>query len=79
MMKVVPARLSSKYQLVIPKEIRQRLQLEPKTMVLFILEEDTVILRPKPDDFTEALCGLHAELWPDPDGWLEEERATWED
>ena len=35
-------------------------------------------LRPQPDSFTEVLQGLHKEIWPDPDAWLEEERSTWE-
>jgi len=39
---------------------------------------DTVIVRPKPSSFSEALQGLHRELWPDPDRWLEEERSSWE-
>ena len=37
-----------------------------------------VILRPRPDDFTATLRGLHQTLWEDSDAWLEEERATWE-
>jgi len=77
-MNTVTARLSSKYQVVIPKAVRETLQLEPGSMILFLMDGDTVILRSRPADFTEALLGLHKELWPDPDHWLEKERSTWE-
>ena len=77
-MRTIAARISSKYQVVIPKAVREVLQLEPETTVLFLIDGDTVILRPRPANFTEALLGLHKELWPDPDGWLERERSTWE-
>jgi len=77
-MKTIAARMSSKYQVVIPKYIRERLQLEPRSTILFLVEGDTVILRPRPDDFTATLQGLHQKLWPDPAAWLEGERSTWE-
>jgi len=77
-MKTVAARLSSKYQVVIPKAVRDILQLEPETTVLFLIDGDTVILRSRPANFTETLLGLHKKLWPDADGWLEKERSTWE-
>ena len=77
-MKVITARLSSKYQVVIPKLVRETLRLKPQTTILFLVDGDTVILRPRPADFTTALRGLHKRLWPDPDAWLEEERSTWE-
>jgi len=81
-METITARLSTKYQVVIPKAIREALDLQPRQRLLFLLDGDTVILRPEPASFTEALRGLHRDLWPDPDEWLEEERssreATWE-
>ena len=77
-MQTIVARVSAKYQVVIPKAVREALGLRPRDSVLFLLDGDTVILRPWPDSFTEALQGLHSEIWPDPDVWLEEERSTWE-
>ena len=46
--------------------------------VLFILDGDRVTLRPRPASFTDTLRGLHGDLWPDPDAWLEAERSAWE-
>lgn len=76
-MRTATARLSSKYQVVIPKPVREALQLEPQATLLFLIEGDTVILRPRPASYAEALRGLRKELWPAPEEWLEEERATW--
>jgi AbrB family looped-hinge helix DNA binding protein len=75
----IPAQVSEKYQVVIPKEVRQKLQLQPRSTLLFFIEGDTVFVRPKPASFTAQLRGLHKEVWPaDPAAWLAEERATWE-
>ena len=77
-MKVFAARVSAKYQVVIPKAVREALRIRPKDSLLFLIDGETAIIRPQPASFTEALCGLHRQLWPDPDTWLEEERASWE-
>ena len=78
-MQAITAKISSKYQIVIPKPVRELLQLRPQDTLLFLLDGDTVVLRPQPASFTKATRGLHKELWPDPDAWLEEERSTWEE
>ncbi len=77
-MQAIAAQISSKYQVVIPKPVRELLHLRPHDTLLFLLDGDTVILRPRPANFTDTIRGLHRELWPDPDAWLEEERAAWE-
>ncbi len=77
-MQTATARMSTKYQVVIPKLVRQALNLQPRDTLLFLLDGDAVILRPQPSSYTETLRGLHKEIWPDPDTWLEEERSTWE-
>jgi AbrB family looped-hinge helix DNA binding protein len=81
-MQTVVARLSSRYQVVIPKPVREALELQPQDSLLFLVDRDgedvRVILRPQPASFTKALRGLHKDIWPDPDEWLEEERSSWE-
>jgi AbrB family looped-hinge helix DNA binding protein len=77
--RTVVARVSSKYQVVIPKPVREILGIQPQDKLLFLLDGDTVVLRPQPTNFTEALQGLHKDIWPeDPDAWLEKERSEWE-
>jgi AbrB family looped-hinge helix DNA binding protein len=70
--------LSSKGQVVIPKETRERLGLVPGTSMLLLEEGDTIILRRRPESFTDALQGLGKELWLDADALIEQERASWE-
>lgn len=78
-MQAIAAKISAKYQVVIPKPVRESLQIQPQDTLLFLLDGDTVILCPQPANFTDAMRGLHRGLWPDPDGWLEEERSAWEE
>ena len=77
-MTAITAQVSTKYQVVIPKEVRERLNIHPRDTLLFLIDGDTVILRPKPQSFTETLRGLHSHLWTDSEAWLEQERASWE-
>jgi AbrB family looped-hinge helix DNA binding protein len=77
-MDVVASQISGKYQVVIPKPVREALGVRPQDSLLFVMDGDTIIVRPRPASLTIALRGLHADLWPDPEAWLEGERASWE-
>lgn len=77
-MQAITAKVSTKYQVVIPKEIREPLNIQPHDELLFLLDGDAIVIRPKPVNFTQAIRGLYQELWPDPDEWLESERSAWE-
>ncbi len=52
--------LSSKGQVVIPEEIRERLGLKPGTQFVVVADRDAVVLKvlnaPKLDDFAELLA-----------------------
>ena len=79
-MEAIAVRVSGKYQIVIPRAVREALQLRPDDMLLFLVSGDSVILRTRPASFAEAMRGLHKEIWPaEPADWLEKERATWEE
>lgn len=77
-MKTATARVGAKNQLVVPKAVREALDIGPRDSLLFLIDGDTVLLRARPASFTEALEGLHSDLWADADGWLEGERGSWE-
>lgn len=49
---------SSKCQIVIPKEIRNRVNIKPNKRVLLEVVKDHIELTPLPDDPIEALCGI---------------------
>lgn len=77
-MTAITAQVSTKYQVVIPKEVRELLNIQPRDTILFLIDGDTVTLQPKPQSFTDTLRGLHGHLWTDSEAWLEQERSSWE-
>lgn len=81
-MNTISSQVSDKYQVVIPKEVRQILNIQPKDTLLFLIDGNTVLIRPKPASFTEALRGLHSHVWSSlgqsTEEWFEQERSSWE-
>lgn len=76
------ARISPKNQMVLPKAIRQTLQVQAGDAVLFHVEEGgRVVLVKRPQSYTATLRGLHQDVWQDVDAptYLEAERASWDD
>ncbi|MFH1562125.1 MAG: AbrB/MazE/SpoVT family DNA-binding domain-containing protein [Nitrospirota bacterium] len=57
------AKLSSKYQIVIPKKIRKKLNLNSGDELIMKVEDDKIIMRPKPKSYTEYMLGLGKEIW----------------
>lgn len=55
------ATVSSKGQLVIPKEIRDTLGIKPKQKVLLKVVKDHVVIEPLPEDPVEYFCGIFKE------------------
>jgi AbrB family looped-hinge helix DNA binding protein len=49
---------SSRGQIVIPKDIRKRLQIVPGKKLLIKAERDQVIITPLPDDPVQYFCGF---------------------
>jgi AbrB family looped-hinge helix DNA binding protein len=80
-MKALRAKVSSRGQVVLPKEIRQQLNIEQGDILLFVLEGDTVRLFPEPDNYAEYTRGLGKEMWAELGGgerFLHEERSSWD-
>lgn len=75
------AKLTSKYQITIPSEIRRRLNLAAGDVVYLSVEEDHVVLRAAHGGWTESTRGLGAEMWRAEGGAaaaLERERSSWD-
>jgi AbrB family looped-hinge helix DNA binding protein len=70
------ATLSSKNQIVVPREAREALGVQAGDKLLIAVRGKTVIILPRPASWGEALRGLSGESWPD--GYLERERADWD-
>ena len=74
------AKVSSKYQIVIPKKAREILGIDEGDKVVFDYRNGMVVLLPKPKDFVEFSRGLGAEVWKDADAgeYVEGERESWQ-
>jgi AbrB family looped-hinge helix DNA binding protein len=68
-------KLSSKNQIVIPKEAREAMKVKGGDELLVVVKGDITIIMPKPKDYAKALRGLGKGLYP-PD-YLKRERRSW--
>lgn len=73
-------KISSKYQVVIPKEIREAIKLQPGDQLLVGLENGKVVMRLKPKSYARYLRGLHKEVWQGVDAtdYVKRERESWD-
>jgi len=71
--------ISSKHQIVIPSEAREKLHLGSGNKLLVLCKDDRIVLIPKPTDFVERMKGLHKDIWSDTDvrTYLQTERDSW--
>jgi len=72
-------KVGPKYQIVIPKEVREKLGLRPGQKVLVEYRDGFAILVPRPRSFTKFLMGLGREVWEgvDAEAYVREEREGW--
>ncbi len=72
--------LSSKNQIVIPREAREKLHLAAGEKLLILTKEDRIVLIPRPKDFVARLSGLHKQIWKGlgAAGYIKEERDNWQ-
>ena len=73
-------KVSSKYQVVIPREIREKMGRERGDELTVDLEGETITMRKKPSNFTAFTQGLHREVWADTDtdAYVSGMREQWE-
>jgi AbrB family looped-hinge helix DNA binding protein len=70
------ATLSSKYQIVIPREARHALGLKPGDKFLVVIRGNHLIVMPKAKSFAKAPRGIARGVYPE--GYLQKERESWE-
>lgn len=68
-------KLSSKNQIVIPREVRAAFRLKPGDRPLLVVRGDTAILLPKPKKYSRAVVGMGKGVHPS--DYLEQERESW--
>ena len=69
-------KLSSKNQIIIPREARDALGVKAGDKLLVIVRGDTVILLRKPKKYSKAISGIAKGLYPDE--YLKKERESWQ-
>jgi len=67
--------MSSKNQIVVPREAREALHLKPGSKLRVVVRGDVAILFPAPGKYSEATAGLAAGLYPAT--YLAREREGW--
>jgi AbrB family looped-hinge helix DNA binding protein len=70
------ATLSSKNQIVIPREAREALGVKPGDKLLVVAQGDSVIVLQKPKSHRLAIRGLGRVVYPP--RHLEKERRSWD-
>lgn len=72
-------RVSGKYQVVIPKSIREEIDLQKGDELTVSLQGKTIIMRVKPKSFSSYTLGLHKEIWKGTEAteYVEKERSSW--
>ncbi|MBI2577881.1 MAG: AbrB/MazE/SpoVT family DNA-binding domain-containing protein [Candidatus Wildermuthbacteria bacterium] len=75
-------KLSKKYQIVVPKEVREKMKLKAGEIVaLYSLDDRRAVLVREPKDYVGALEGLGKEVWEALGGaneYIKKERGSWE-
>ena len=74
------SKLTSKYQITIPSEVRKQLHLKPGDPVYFDVARGQAILRPTPTSYTNYYRGMGKGLWDDEGGgaaFVKKLRAGW--
>jgi AbrB family looped-hinge helix DNA binding protein len=69
------ATLSSKNQIVIPREAREALGLKPGDKLLVVVSSDKVLVLEKPKSYHKALRGIARGVYPK--DYLKKERQSW--
>ncbi|MFY9673485.1 MAG: AbrB/MazE/SpoVT family DNA-binding domain-containing protein [Terriglobales bacterium] len=69
------ATLSSKNQVVIPREAREALGVKPGDKILFVVTGGKALVIQKPKSYEAAIRGLARGKYPK--NYLKKERASW--
>ena len=81
MSQAVTVKVSSRYQIAVPRMARERLNIKSGDRLLVDVQDGLLILLPQPQDYVTHLAGLHREVWAglDTAAYLQQERDAWAD
>jgi AbrB family looped-hinge helix DNA binding protein len=77
----ITVKVSKRYQIAVPALARDLLNIKSGDRLLVDIQDGIIVLIPMPDNYTEALAGLHPEIWQGVDiqKYIDEERNAWAD
>jgi len=72
-------KVSSKYQIVIPREAREKLDLKAGDKLIIKANNEKIIIYPQPKNYAKYSLGLGKEIWQGIDAteYIKKERETW--
>ncbi|MBA7563115.1 hypothetical protein ES708_04768 [subsurface metagenome] len=72
-------KVSSKYQIVIPREAREKLNLKAGDKLIIKANDDKIVIYPQPKNYAKYSLGLGKEIWQGIDAtkYIKRERETW--
>jgi AbrB family looped-hinge helix DNA binding protein len=72
-------KVSSKYQIVIPLEVRKKINLKSGDRLIIKANNEKIIIYPQPKSYTKYSLGLGKEIWQGIDAteYVRKERETW--
>ncbi len=70
------ATLSSKNQIVVPREARQAMQVKAGDKILVVSRGDHALMLRKPQSYPKAIRGVGRDVYPK--DYLNKERSGWE-
>jgi AbrB family looped-hinge helix DNA binding protein len=74
-----PIKVNAKYQITIPKSVREKLNVKVGDRLLVDVQDGVMILIPEPASYADYLQGLDGEIWTgiDVQQYLNGERGAW--
>jgi len=72
-------KVSSKYQIVIPREVRDKLNLKVGDKLIIKANNEKIIIYLQPKSYAKYSLGLGKKIWQDIDAteYVRKERQTW--
>ena len=72
-------KVSSKYQIVIPREAREKLDLKAGDKLIIKANNEKIIIYPQPKNYAKYALGLGKEIWQGIDAteYVRKEREAW--
>ncbi|MCC7117801.1 MAG: AbrB/MazE/SpoVT family DNA-binding domain-containing protein [Anaerolineales bacterium] len=75
----ISVKVSAKYQIAVPQMARKQLNIKKGDRLIVDVQDGVIVLIPQPKRHTDALQGLHSEIWRgvDVQKYLNRERDSW--